>query len=138
MSRNDYANGTFVGEYIRDETVPVGKGVDAIVQLGLFTGFWVFRNGETAMMSGVNVYDGRAKRSFHGQGIAVFPDGSTIVYTHSGSGLKRGPNPGQYSGKYDLKIVSGTGRMAGIKGSGKCTGRGTGNRLVAEATGKAS
>jgi hypothetical protein len=136
MSLKEYAKVKFVGEYLRDETIHVGKGESDIVQLGLWTGFSIFGNGEEAIMSGVNFFDARGKGAWHGHGIAVFNDGSTFVERYSGGAIDTVPGTNRSTSAGTWKIASGTGRFAGVKGSWSGTVNLVGNRFTGDVKGE--
>jgi hypothetical protein len=101
----------------------LGKKEDEHVSLGLWTAHSVYDNGEVAMTSGVNFFDGRKGRAFHGFEITVFKDGSTIVASYKGTIDKRDESAGTYSSSdMTWEVLSGTGRMAGLKGGGVSKG----------------
>jgi hypothetical protein len=66
MSFDDYANLKVIAQNVRLDTVHAGEQ-GGTVDVGLWTGQTVFRNGEVAITSGVESSDGRdGALSFHG------------------------------------------------------------------------
>jgi len=73
----------------------------------------------------------KAKFNFHGYYIANTDDGDKVSYTYEGSATPDTTKP--ISNKW--KIVSGTGKHKGIKGSGTCAGKAAGDAYDWECTG---
>lgn len=73
----------------------------------------------------------KTKFNFHGYYIATTDDGDKINYTYEGSATTDATKP--LANKW--KIVSGTGKHKGIKGSGTCAGKAAGDAFDWECTG---
>ncbi len=61
----------------------------------------------------------KASFTFHGYYNSATDDGDKVLYTYAGSGSPDTAKPGANT----WKIVSGTGKNKGIKGSGSCAGK---------------
>ena len=138
MSLDDYGNGRVLGQTVRLETVVVNGTRGETVELLHSTGQTVFRNGEVwtlAQMEIDNIRKGSG--TFEGQNIMVHADGSTIMGTYKGK-LKAVPKSNRTTFAGNWQFTSGTGRAAGITGSGKFKGSGSGDKYVADMSGTAS
>jgi hypothetical protein len=138
MSFDDYANSKIIFQNVRQDVVQPADGDGRTVDLVLWTGQAIFRNGEIAGISGLDSSDGRnGALSFRGHAINVFDDGSTIVSAYEGkSRLKPGSN--QFTSEGEWKFTSGTGRFVGIQGSGTFKVAGAGDKGHSECIGKAA
>jgi hypothetical protein len=138
MSFDDYANSKFISQNVRLDVVHPGDKEGHTVDVGLWTGQSIFRNGEIAITSGLETSDGHDDAfSFRGYAVSVFPDGSALCSSYTGkTRMKRGSN--QYTSEGDWMFDSGTGRLAGIKGSGTFKAEGAGDKWHSECVGKAT
>jgi len=137
MSLDDFANGRVLAQSVRQETVVINGKLGQTIELLHATGQTVFRNGEVwslAQMEIGNLCKGSG--SFEGQNIMVHPDGSTVMGSYKGK-IRATPKSNRYTFSGDWQFVSGTGRTAGIKGSGKFKGSGAGDKYIADLSGKA-
>ena len=73
----------------------------------------------------------KAKFNFHGYYIATTDDGDKVSYMYEGSATTDATKP--LANKW--KIVSGTGKHKGMKGSGTCAGKAVGDAFEWECTG---
>ena len=137
MSFDDYANLKVIAQNVRLDTVHAGEQGGRTVDVGLWTGQTVFRNGEVAITSGVESSDGRdGALSFHGNLISVLKDGATFRISYDGkTRVKAGTN--QFISEGAWTFTSGTGRLAGIEGGGTFKAEGAGDKWFSDAIGKA-
>jgi len=136
MSFDDYANLQVIGQNVRLDTAHPGDREGHTVDVGLWTGQTIFRNGEIAVTSGLESSDGREGTfGFHGYSISVLPDGATISLSYVGkSRMKPGSN--QFAGEGEWTFDSGTGRLTGIKGGGTFKVEGAGDKWHSAGIGK--
>ena len=138
MSFDDYANSKIIFQNVRLDTIHPGDKTGHTVDVGLWTGQSIFRNGEIAITSGVETSDGRdGALSFRGNVVSVLEDGSTLSSSYEGkTRMKSGSN--QFTAEGEWTFTSGTGRLAGIKGSGTFKAAGAGDKGHSDCIGKAT
>ncbi len=138
MSFDDYANSKTLFQNVRLDTVHPGDKAGHTVDVGLWTGQTIFRNGEIATTSGVETSDGGdGALSFRGHTINVFPDGATFGASYHGKSRVK-PTSNQFTAEGEWTFDSGTGRLAGIRGGGTFKAEGAGDKGHSDCIGKAT
>ncbi len=106
---------------VKAERAPVGDVDGHTVGFSIRKAFIVFENGEVATQTSVGTSDAiKGSGSSVQYQTLVFSDGSTIIIKTEN--IVAGTAPGApTSAKLTREIIKGTGRFAGIKGSGTST-----------------
>ena len=138
MSFDDYANQKVIFQNVRLDTVHPGDKDGRTVDVGLWTGQTIFRNGEIATTSGVETTDGRdGAFSIRGYTVNVLPDGATFSASYEGKTRVK-PDSNKFTTEGEWTFAAGTGRLAGIKGGGTFKAEGAGDKGHADCVGKAA
>ena len=107
----------------KDESIPVNDEEGHVLGVQIQEGLSFFENGEIAKYRNHNVYDlmpGKGGQAI-GYNIWTFEDGSTVV--NRLQRLMVLDKDGNLSAKVTTEFVKGTGRFAGIKGTGAATSK---------------
>lgn len=115
MAGHALMNGTMVGDFAWQMHQPVAGGE---IEVSLFKGAVTFANGEAGTYAGVETVDFRDPNGpFTGHRVVILADGS--LSNQSFVGWTTGtPGPQHYRGEGTWRLLDGTGRFAGLTGSG--------------------
>lgn len=102
---------------IKAEIIPIGDVEGHELAFNVRGGFFVFENGEVAIMKNVtNLEHVKGGMSTFGYSTLIFPDGATIIIRVQGT-IGSGVPGSPVSGALKSEIIKGTGRFEGIKGT---------------------
>ena len=107
----------------KNETIPVNDVEGHVLGMQIQEGVTFFENGEIAKTRNHNVYDiipGKGGQAIN-YNIWTFEDGSTVINRTQRTMVQ--DEKGNVSAKVVSEFVKGTGRFAGIKGTGSATGK---------------
>ena len=104
------------------KVIDVGDVPGHTLALVRFRGLAFLDNGEVAEVAGTETLDRTGgKGTYRGYEVLTFEDGSTVVSQFEGHNMP-GENEGQVQFEGTFRYVHGTGRFAGIEGSGRHEG----------------
>jgi hypothetical protein len=104
------------------KVLDVGDVPGHTLALVRFSGLAFLDNGEVAEVRGTETLDRtEGKGTYRGYEVLTFEDGSTVVSRFEGRNMP-GENEGQVQFEGTFRYVHGTGRFAGIEGSGSHEG----------------
>lgn len=107
----------------KNETIPVNDQEGHVLGVQIQEGICFFENGEISKFRNHNVYDflpGKGGQAIN-YNIWTFDDGSTVINRTQRTMTQ--DEKGNISAKVASEFIKGTGRFAGIKGTGSSTGK---------------
>jgi hypothetical protein len=118
MAGSDLMNGHMEGEIVWHKMLQVARAGGGEIEVALFTGRIDFANGETGSYAGVETVDfADAKAPFTGYRTVMLEDGSLSNQSFEGMTTFQ-EESGRVGGTGTWKLIDGTGRFAGLRGSG--------------------